>query len=589
MTETGSFIRRTFSLLILIALAAFNVLGTFRGLDTMQGMEQAQLSREIARGKDFHTKVLRPAAIWQYERDGDKKVDLADMRDTYHSPLNPLVNAMVLKAVGGDDADKWRMQEGEMVYGLDRIIAAISVIFFVMAVGLNYLLFSRLFDSKIAAASAALMMLCNLMWEFSKSGLPQMLMLFLFSLASLFIFLAIDAKTQNKSGVLQALLGGFCLVLLCLAHWLAIWIFVGYLIFATFYFRPRGIIAIVLVGLFALLAAYPLMKNQQFSGTIFGTAFLTIYDGLGSTGSEDAIMREDNLANQALDLKGMVKKIAFQTLSQTSDIYRYMGSIIVAPIFFLALFHAFRRQAIADFRWVILLMWVFAAIGMAIFGLSDDQRDSNQLHILFAPIMSAYGLAFFVIVWSRLKLGENASSMKYVPHVLAVVISAGPMLLNLPQQVEIAAYTSQKGFPHWPPYYPPALNMELSKLTSSDEIIVTDQPWAVAWYADRTALWLPQSTAAVMRYIEQADNQRTPISGILITPYSHSMKPLRSIEQEYRSFLPLVMDGPTRRMTNSNASIIAGAKELEPIMAQFKYPSPLVGVDMIFYGANTPK
>jgi len=589
MTETGSIIRRSLFLVILIALAAFNVFGSFQGIDTIQGMEQAQIAREISRGHDFHTKMIRPAAIWQYEREGDRSIELASVRDTYHAPLNPLLLGAVLKSVNGDDADKWQMKEKEHVYGLDRVIAATSALFFLMAIGVTYLLIGRIFDSKIAGAISILLMLCNLMWEFSKSGLPQMLMLLLFCCATLFLFQAIENRNQEKGHTGGAILAGLFLILLCLTHWLAVWIFIGYLIFASVYFRPRGLLALILLGLFALFAAYPLYKNYEASGTAFGTGFLTLYDGLGSTGSEDAIMRDDNLANQQLDLRGLIKKIAIQTLSQLNNLYTYLGAIIVAPIFFLSLFHSFRRKSIGDFRWAILLMWVMGSIGMAIFGLSENTRDSNQLHILFTPVMSAYGLAFLVIIWSRLKLGEGMESLKYTPHILAILLSSGPMLLDLPSQIKFGTSTSIEGVPHWPPYYPYGLNSEIPKLTKSNEIIVTDQPWAVAWYADRTALWLPRSLKGFDRYELEASQQKTPFAGILISPYSHSLHKLRNVKSEYKEFLPLVFDGLSRQSSDNKISSFATSTNLKDLSNRYKYLNPLVGTDMIFYASNPPR
>jgi hypothetical protein len=39
----------------------------FRGLSDEKAMEQAQIAREIARGNGFSTKMIRPAALWQFE------------------------------------------------------------------------------------------------------------------------------------------------------------------------------------------------------------------------------------------------------------------------------------------------------------------------------------------------------------------------------------------------------------------------------------------------------------------------------------------------------------------------------------------
>ena len=82
---------------------------------------------------------------------------------------------------------------------------------------------------------------------------------------------------------------------------------------------------------------------------------------------------------------------------------------------FLALLHPFKRASIANFRWAILLMWISAALGMAFFGISKDPLDPNQLHLLFAPIMTAYGLAFISILWSRLEFVASTPILRQCP------------------------------------------------------------------------------------------------------------------------------------------------------------------------------
>ena len=47
----------------------------------------------------------------------------------------------------------------------------------------------------------------------------------------------------------------------------------------------------------------------------------------------------------------------------------------------------------------------------------------------------------------------------------------------------------------WPPYIPPSI-AQLADWTREDEMIMSDMPWAVAWYADRKSLWLPMTIKA---------------------------------------------------------------------------------------------
>src|SRR5690606_31673528 len=114
---------------------------------------------------------------------------------------------------------------------------------------------ARLFDSRLALFACAAVLLTDLMWQFSLSGLPQMLVLLLFSLASLATLLAMEAAQKEQTGVMIGYLigAGVALGFMTLAHGLAFWIFLGWLIFSGVYFQPRGLVAL------AALAAYLLV------------------------------------------------------------------------------------------------------------------------------------------------------------------------------------------------------------------------------------------------------------------------------------------------------------------------------------------
>ena len=44
----------------------------------------------------------------------------------------------------------------------------------------------------------------------------------------------------------------------------------------------------------------------------------------------------------------------------------------------------------------------------------------------------------------------------------------------------------------WPPYVAPYIAI-MGTWTTENEIITSDMPWAVAWYAERKSLWLPDT------------------------------------------------------------------------------------------------
>ena len=585
--DTGVIIRRSLFFLVLIILTLGNLFVLFRGLNSPQAMDQAQISREIARGNGFTTKMIRPVAYYQAQKAQTSSISFIGFQDTYHSPLNPLINAAVLKLIRADDPDAWQMGENEMVFPLDRVIATVSTLFFLMAIGVNYLLISRIFDVKIAGVCAILMLFCETFWNYSLSGLPQMLMLLLFSCAIYFVYRAVEAAAEGRTSMTPAIIAGVFFTLLALTHWMTVWIALGYIIFAAIAFRPRGIIGLSVVVLLILAAVGPILRNQTITDSPFGTAFLTLYGGLGS-GSESAVMRTIDLEAEPLVLDGLILKILRTTLLQATDIIPFLGGIIVAPLFFIALLHPFKRAAIANFRWAILLMWASAALGLAFFGISKNELDPNQLHLLFAPIMMAYGLAFISILWSRLDFVATTPILRNVHHFVIIGICALPLILSLPSKVKIGMHLKDRGgVPHWPPYYAPALNSKKAGLKgwiTDKQITFSDQPWAVAWYADRISVWLPPTSAGFEKIETIAADLKTPCAGVLISPLSHGSGSLAQIAAQYKDFTFMVLDGRTF-YTNypSGVSLFDKDPKIRNVAKRYSYRQPLLGMEMVYY------
>ena len=233
-------------------------------------------------------------------------------------------------------------------------------------------------------------------------------------------------------------------------------------------------------------------------------------------------------------------------------------------------------------------MWVSAAFGLAFFGISKAELDPNQIHLLFAPIMTAYGLAFISILWSRLEFVASTPILRNVHHIVIVAICALPLLLALPSKVRVGMQLRDRGgVPHWPPYWAPALNSKKAGLKgwiSKDQIVFSDQPWAVAWYADRMSIWLPPTRKGFEDLETIAADLQTPVAGILISPLSHGSGPASEVAANYKDFTALVFDGRVFIATYPpGLSIFDKDPHIAAIAKRYQYRQWLVGTDMVYY------
>ena len=111
-------------------------------------------------------------------------------------------------------------------------------------------------------------------------------------------------------------------------------------------------------------------RNLNTSGDFLGSAYYAMFGGMGS--AEDEIFRSYNLNKDNIVKKGFATKVLTSSLYQLNGIYSFLGSIVAAPLFFIALLHPFKRPQIAAFKWFILAMWIPAVVGMSLFGVSNQ-------------------------------------------------------------------------------------------------------------------------------------------------------------------------------------------------------------------------
>ncbi len=483
---------------ILLAIILLYLFVKFSGFGTETAMDQAQIARNLASGKGFSTNYIRPLALWQLDR-SDIDIPETNFPDISQPPLFPALSTIPLSIVKGS----WKMDRKDIIYTGDRAIATMCIVLFLAAVGITYFVARRLFDAQLALFACILMLLTDIFWQFSLSGLSHMLLLVLFMSAVYMILSAMESQENAPKGahvkkwLLQVGLG-LLFGLMTLTNWLACWFFIGYLFFAFFFFRPRVLPLAAIAG-FAITLTPWIIRNMAVCGHPFGLALYPM--------GQELLMR--SLDPDFSDLfYGFKNKFRTGILSQMGQLLSYLGLSIAGAAFFLALFHPFKRKLPSRFRWCVVTMWLGAVIGMASYGPIVGVISEIQLHTIFLPVFMLFGLAFLLVLWNRLGLDHFIFRAAF--HVGVALLCAIPMLLTL-----FAGYT---GSINWPPYVPPYIAI-LGEWFEEDEGLCSDMPWAVAWYANRKCLLLPESPKTMVE-ISDYEIMGVPIRGLYLTPVS---------------------------------------------------------------------
>ena len=370
----------------------------------------------------------------------------------------------------------------------------------------------KLFDVRVAWLSAVLTICCESLWHFSTSGLPTLLLI-LFFLGLTWCIIRIEELAREPQPQLNRLLGwtiaaGALVGIGALTRYAFGWLIIPVVIFLMLFSGQRRVLhALLALGAFVVILTPWVIRNYAISGTPFGVA--------GFAALEQTQIYPQFLLERSIHpgffgfvLKPYLSKMAVNMHGIFSNDLLTLGGSW-ASIFFLAgLMLAFRNPSAQRTRYFLLL-----SLGLFIFvqslgrtALSDETPtyNSENLLILLVPMVFIYGVSFFMTLLDQLEL--PVLELRYPIIGGFVILSCLPMIfILLPPKTNSADY---------PPYYPPDIQ-RICGWMKPDELIMSDVPWAVAWYGDHQCIWLsrdPQDD-----FFDINDNFKT-VSAIYLTP-----------------------------------------------------------------------
>jgi hypothetical protein len=509
-----------------IVLALLHVFVTFRGLSSATGMEQAQLAREVARGHGYTTKVIRPYAWARMEASG-KTVLLEAMPEITQPPLQPLILAPIFKLL--ERHQLFDPAKGGSIYLLDRVIACLGVTCLLLTLVWTHGAARRLFDDTVASFVVLILLVCEPLWQLAVSGSPVALLLPLFALTFRFLAVA-QIRLQDGQGImLQALLIG---------------LLAGLLIAAAFTLPGKRMAVVIMAALpVAAYGAWGWWLTRECGDALGGAK--TLFQSHLLSMEPSLLQREFSITTQPVAVDDLLRKVSVNWRDQLSQGFAHLGLIVPAAAFFAALLHRFRRRESARSCHALAIMLGAVSLGMGFLGLPDETADDQALYIVLAPAMSIFGTAMLAVLWSRLH-GSNAVSFwaRLGFGVIAVAVSAIPMAAELPAQVKLGLTLRGRLYPHWPPYVPDRVSF-MRRLTEPNEIIFSDAPWFVAWYADVRSVWLPVRRSDFAAMTQKAESAGTSVAGIVVTPLSSKVNHLHeAFSGPYREWPDLIFRGP---------------------------------------------
>ena len=507
--ETGAgarFFRVTAVLLTILALTLWYDAHAYRNLTTPEGMDAAQLARNIAEGKGYTTLFLRPLSLYLVQAHSEAgtplsltnaNFDFAHVKsahpDLANPPVYPVLLAGLMKILPFHyalDLKKpfWSDNGKFSRYQPDFLIALFNQILLVAAIVLTFFLARKLFDAGVAWLSAILMFGCELLWRFSVSGLSTMLLLVIF-LGLTRCILKIEeiaSEPQPRANRLLVLVvaAGVLTGVGALTRYAFGWTIVPVVVFLILFSgQKKALHALVALGAFALVLAPWVVRNFAVSGTPFGTASFAAAETtlLFPQFQLERAIHPD--MGHVLWLSPYLHKLSANGQSiLTNNLTRFGGSWATL-LFWTGLLLSFRSATVRRMRYFLLLcigtFVVVQALGQTQLSVESPEVNSENLLVLLTPLVFIYGVSLFLTLLDQIIL--PMLQLRYL------IITAFAALCCLPM---IAALLPPKTSPVvYPPYYPPDIQQTASWM-GNNELMMSDVPWAVAWYGRRQCVWL---------------------------------------------------------------------------------------------------
>lgn len=412
-----------------------------------------------------------------------------------------------------------------LVYGLGLPLALLNG-------WLVYLIGQRLFDRRAGTVAALLFIVSETTCQFAISGLSTMLAMAWIGLATLALVVAAewresDSRSRVAAGLAlaaAALIGagfltkygaGWLLLPACLLCW-------------RWWGWWRGAIVALGMALVFLMVTGPwLVRNHAVSHSVLGLAQYSILERTPMMpGDQLQRMLEAGITHRAA--KAVLEKTVANAYAWWTGSPWMGGAGLVVTAFVAVVFYRFRRPLANQLKWFAAggsLLWFLVVCMVGVEPrVGQSLAQAGNLVVLALPWMAVFSAAMICVWLDALRSGDL-----FQRHAAIAILAVAAVF---PTAMRMALPASRLPYP---PYHPPLLAQIASGFEPA-ELMVSDQPWAVAWYGDRRCIWLPYSVDQFYKI-----NMDKHIAAMLLTPITLNSRLLTEVlTSEWKPWSPVL-------------------------------------------------
>jgi hypothetical protein len=505
-----------------LLLAVAYDLRVYKNFSNPDALDAAQLARNVAEGKGFTTQFIRPASLYFV----GQKTGAASLTNTHpdlaNAPAYPALLAGAMRALPFDY--KFPAEEQFRTWQPEQLIAWVNQGLFLLAILLAWRLARNLFDPTVAWLSAAVILGSDLLWRFSISGLSTMLALVLLMLAANLLVAAERGARETDWGAARlhftALLVGALMGALGLTRYALGCLILPVMLFFNLFFAPRSLSLgfAALLGFAAVMAPW-LMRNHELSGRFFGVAGLAVHqttDRFPGDRIERLLDPENKFTHEDLrqvNLDEHWAKLGDNLPAILQNDLPRLGGSWVAAFFLAGLLVPFRNPALGRLRVFVLLslgaLVVMQSVAKTHVAALAPDINSENLLVVLAPLVFIFGTGLFVLLMDQLELPPFGARGTVIG--LFLLVACAPILFAL-------GGTTRSPMAY-PPYHPQVIHERASWL-GERELMMSDMPWAVAWYGRRDCVWLPSNVGEGFATVHRV----RPVAALYLTALTLDQK-----------------------------------------------------------------
>lgn len=507
-----NYIRLAALFLGLLALTALYDVRRFRNFSTSEAMDVAQLARNISEGKGYVTQTIRPFSIHLIQRErSDRSLPLQSGHpDLVNPPVYPVLLAGWMKIMPMD----YFLARGSVVFTKhqpEMLIAFLNQTIFFGVILMTYFTARAMFDSSAGMWAALVVALTELLWQFSVSGLSTMLLI-LFFLGIVRLLFAVENIEEDADAPVGRFLGAAVGIGACLALGMLTRYSFGLLALPVFLYmafvlpRYKVLTLGVAIAVFVLSVSPWLVRNFQLSGNFFGIPGYAAVE-MTQRFPEQRLQRSLNPDFSRVESFDVVRK----TMVNLAEIVRSdlpkVGENWITAFFLVGLLLPFQNPVLSRLRWLVVgslgVLTVAQAMGRTYLTEESPGLNSENLLILLFPVMVIFGVAVLETLLDTVTFP--------FPEARPILTGGVVALLSLP--LFFALMPPRSSPVAYPPYHPPVIQQTANWLESED-LFMSDVPWAVAWYGRRSCVWTTLNIAPDFYTINDLSK---PIKGLYLT------------------------------------------------------------------------